>query len=281
MAVDGLLWAFNNWDKGLNGWVTKIGLDGLIWVAPFTGMEKHPRRCPKPAPGTNRSPWAFTLIELLVVVAIIAILAGLLLPALATAREKGRSIACVSNMRQMATATISYSTDFQGHFPGFTNWLYAKAGDLTTGKLYPYLKSRGVYLCPTDQLQLAEHKRITVPPNSGGPQPAIGKRDYSYAMNCGLCHLTEFATFKAPSVTLMYMEALLATNDYSGQCGPNFGDHTLALRHNNRGNYVFGDGHVESVNLKQSLAAESLIRFWFPNDVTTAANGVNIGQGLH
>jgi prepilin-type N-terminal cleavage/methylation domain-containing protein/prepilin-type processing-associated H-X9-DG protein len=66
---------------------------------------------------TSPSSRAFTLIELLVVMAIIAILAALLLPSLASAREKGRQAACLSNLHQMGLAIHAYASDYEGKIP--------------------------------------------------------------------------------------------------------------------------------------------------------------------
>ena len=63
--------------------------------------------------------WAFTLIELLVVVAIIAILAAMLLPALSAAREKARRSSCMTNLKQAATALESYCSDYSQYYPGW------------------------------------------------------------------------------------------------------------------------------------------------------------------
>ena len=65
----------------------------------------------------GRGRWAFTLIELLVVIAIIAILAAMLLPALASAREKSRRSACTNNLNQMAKGFESYCSDYGGYLP--------------------------------------------------------------------------------------------------------------------------------------------------------------------
>src|SRR2546421_8198091 len=102
----------------------------------------------KPA---NSNP-GFTLIELLVVIAIIAILAAMLLPALANAKDRAKRINCLSNLKQLGLGSQIYAGDFNGHFEIDTRgappntWING-ADDLSW--LYPrYVPNVNAYVCP-------------------------------------------------------------------------------------------------------------------------------------
>ena len=110
------------------------------------------------------APGAFTLIELLVVIAIIAILAAMLLPALARAKESGRRIACVNDLRQLSLAAHLYVDDNQGTYPPrsdinrWPNVFYDDYGDNVK-----------LLICPTD--------RSSPPPISYGASPSNNVSD--------------------------------------------------------------------------------------------------------
>lgn len=93
---------------------------------------------------------AFTLIELLVVIAIIAILAALLLPALAKAKEKGRQTYCLSSTHQQALAIHMYASENNDYLPPVA-FLDANTNEIDwPALLNPYLQSIQIHLCPSD-----------------------------------------------------------------------------------------------------------------------------------
>jgi len=159
---------------------------------------------------------AFTLIELLVVIAIIAILAAILFPVFAQAREKARAISCVSNMKQISTAIMMYVQDYDETFPLYFAGLCARVpnpldpNDAPGGtdgpgrrpmwqyQIYPYLKNWDVYGCPSD---------------SPASTNVIEKfYDLSYGYNYGyLSTLTTTADPGCPTVTQWFAGVSLAT----------------------------------------------------------------------
>jgi prepilin-type N-terminal cleavage/methylation domain len=129
----------------------------------------------------------FTLIELLVVIAIIAILAAILFPVFAQARDKARQTACLSNMKQIGLGFMMYVQDFDETFPGCLLCVPTINGGSTSDtrmpfdrQIFPYTKSDEIFACPSDH-------EVRVPPTDSriqfwdGSYRAKGLiRSYSY-----------------------------------------------------------------------------------------------------
>ncbi len=118
----------------------------------------------------QRAKSAFTLIELLVVIAIIAILAAILFPVFARARENARRSSCQSNLKQIGLGFIQYSQDYDEKFPAGPR---GSLGQGWGGTLNPYIKSAQVFACPSDT-------------TSGGVNGGITSYVNSYVANLNL-----------------------------------------------------------------------------------------------
>lgn len=99
----------------------------------------------------------FTLIELLVVIAIIAILAAILFPVFAQAREAARKTSCTSNVKQLMTGMMMYTQDYDERFPGWCAgcatpdaWGLPQGTGWWMNQIQPYVKNYGLYNCPSD-----------------------------------------------------------------------------------------------------------------------------------
>ena len=122
----------------------------------------------------------FTLIELLVVIAIIAILASILFPVFARARENARRSSCQSNLKQIGLGTIQYVQDYDETRP----WAVSNAATLNENRewmdlIFPYVKSTEIFFCPSDP----NKDRNTSNNKWNGPVGTAGNRFVSYVAN--------------------------------------------------------------------------------------------------
>jgi prepilin-type processing-associated H-X9-DG protein len=214
------------------------------------------------------------LIELLVVIAIIAILASILFPVFARARENARRTACLSNSKQIALGIQMYIQDYDDFLPYSIIRTQATPAAYNTWEeaLYPYTKSSQLFVCPSDA--------------TGGKVPSNGTYRVSYVTNITVLRTSSsipnsapyhIAKFDNPSQTIG-----LAETEFAPTGGPggatNYQAYTACFatgtpmtaaqamatnsvpytriaheRHLGTSNYVFIDGHAKAYRLEQTI----------------------------
>ncbi|MEO6034444.1 MAG: prepilin-type N-terminal cleavage/methylation domain-containing protein [Verrucomicrobiota bacterium] len=221
-------------------------------------MKKLKGICWFPSPrGLGRG--GFTLIELLVVIAIIAILAGLLLPALAKAKEKARGISCLSNIKQMSLGYSMYGDDNKGDM--VTLYLFQKAppGAFFPGNetwwvdlLRPYLTTTNLIRCPSVQKSqfgiAASHPELTSW-NADKTKLSRVKRPVESIPFCDAGLISNQLEkdpdkwVETPGKEQLYWRTPVNTGYYNNDA------ERPVNRHNKRSNAGFVDGHAQAIKV--------------------------------
>jgi prepilin-type N-terminal cleavage/methylation domain-containing protein/prepilin-type processing-associated H-X9-DG protein len=226
--------------------------------------------------GRKEARRGFTLIELLVVIAIIAILAAILFPVFAQAREKARMAACQSNLKQMGSALMMYTQDYDEIYPGANPGANTACADIPFrggwrgwigNLLQPYTKNTQIYICPSKP-NLSGVNR-----DSGGVMCTAMAAPYffvSYTFNYNRMFNQATSNIQAPAEQLMMWDSLTPYADCAfataGSCGlfaqrdicQWMAKNGMPLQsgqactanantgwHNNGDNRLFADGHVK------------------------------------
>ncbi len=204
---------------------------------------------------TPRTSKGFTLIELLVVIAIIAILAAILFPVFARARENARRASCQSNLKQLGLGIQQYTQDYDEKYPQNNMGYPLKDGNGQTTwdvVIYPYTKSAQILVCPSDTKSTISDPGYGDMAVAAPGYPSKTTRSYSYPTYVSGVALASVAS---PSLTLQLAERNNLTygsgywyysNDLtiSGNIATNAAGE---LRHLGTTNFLYCDGHVKAI----------------------------------
>ncbi|MFO7947164.1 MAG: prepilin-type N-terminal cleavage/methylation domain-containing protein [Armatimonadota bacterium] len=191
-----------------------------------------------------KGPRGFTLIELLVVIAIIAILAAILFPVFARAREKARQASCLSNVKQITLAALMYAGDYDEHLCPAKNYGPVEYSDGEGGTrlaravwyrlLQPYMKNREILQCPSADTQ-RDWDTYSSATNGYGYNRFLGWYD----------DVVNVAKIDYPSQTAMLADVGGYDNYllYYRHLGPD--RRYISQRHNGGANFGFSDGHAK------------------------------------
>lgn len=189
----------------------------------------------------------FTLIELLVVIAIIAILAAILFPVFARAREKARQTACLSNVKQMGLGVMMYVQDYDEFMPPYfsTGVRGPELPVLPGTTLYwmdilnPYVKNWQIFICPSGGSY------------AGTNQAYVGSYGANYLLwtHWGTAFRTSIGEIEKPAETICVAESVSYLTQWDPGIPSSGGGYwgQLSSRHNEQNNVLFFDGHAKSL----------------------------------
>jgi prepilin-type N-terminal cleavage/methylation domain-containing protein/prepilin-type processing-associated H-X9-DG protein len=213
---------------------------------------------------------AFTLIELLVVIAIIAILAAILFPVFARARENARKAKCQSNLKQLAMAGLQYAQDydeclfkcFQTSHLGASAFRWYYTSDTNVGLLYPYIKNAEVFSCPT-QNYYGTNKTLVL--HGGGtailPMASVEQPASTVFIADALPKGGNPDTGMGPATTQKGSELRPLTAANLASYGPGTACDArslLAIRHSGMANIAFLDGHVKAMKSEATTSPQDM-----------------------
>ncbi|HVV02453.1 MAG TPA: type II secretion system protein [Verrucomicrobiae bacterium] len=191
---------------------------------------------------------AFTLIELLVVIAIIAVLAAMLLPALAKAKERAWATSCLNGLKQIGVASELYADDFGQAFPRS-----AHEDESWVSTLQPYAAGTNLWRCPRDKNLTRAYSYalnnflLPVEPSQGAPTPP----DYSTTTRVPSPSATLFLTECAD--TYKFDDHFHFAPYDGGDDSPfNFQVQVAVSRHGKAANYLYADFHAQPATWLQT-----------------------------
>jgi prepilin-type N-terminal cleavage/methylation domain-containing protein/prepilin-type processing-associated H-X9-DG protein len=196
----------------------------------------------------------FTLIELLVVIAIIAILAAILFPVFARAREKARQTSCLSNLKQIGLGFMQYAQDFDETLP--TDWITIPPGTPWTNHyswraaIFPYVRNTQIFTCPSDSYVYAGALAGQAQNNEGSIPASYGDNTVHYA---GGAPTSPGILYCRTGQIAIPAQLILCGDSTGGSHQISLDVNTLgfvrtdagASRHNDGANYCFADGHAK------------------------------------